>query len=84
MCVVRKPQPFGNERHAITCVLSKIMWFVEKLEGRYCPRERGRPEFDDIGNTVGTMLRCTLPLWNCTKVITMDTGFCFTNGLVEL
>ena len=52
VCVGRKPHPFGNERHTIACGLSTIMLFTEILEGRYFPRERGRPKFDDIGKTV--------------------------------
>ena len=33
MCVVRKPHPFGNERHTIDCGLSTIMWFAEIVDG---------------------------------------------------
>ena len=62
MCVGRKTHPFGNERHTIACGLSTIMWFAEIVEGRDLPRERGRPEFDEIGKTVKTMLRCTRPI----------------------
>ena len=84
MCVGRKPHPFGNERHTIACGLSTIMWFSEIVEGRDHPRERGRPEFDDIGKTVGTILLCKIPIWNRAKVVIMDSGFCVTKGLVEL
>ena len=57
MCVGFKPHPFGNERHAIACGLLTIIWFAEIVEGRNQPCERGRPEFGEIGKTVGTMLR---------------------------
>ena len=60
------------------------MWFAEIVEGRDLPCERGRPEFDDIGKTVRTMLRCTRPIWNCANVVIMDSGFCVTKGLVDL
>ena len=56
MCVGCKTYPFGNESHAIACGLSTIMWFAEILEGSDRPRERGRPEFDEIGKTVETMM----------------------------
>ena len=62
MCIGRKPCPFGNERHNISCGLSKIMWFTEIVEGIDRPCKRGRTEFDDIGQTVGTMMRCTGPI----------------------
>ena len=60
------------------------MWFAKIVEGRDLPCERGRPEFDDIGNTVVTMLPYTRPIWNCAKVVIMDSGFYITKGLVEL
>ena len=56
MCVGRKSHPFGNERHTIACGLLTIMWFVEIVEGRDRPCESGRPEFDEIGKTLETML----------------------------
>ena len=61
-CVGRKPHIFGNERHTIACGLSKIMWFAEIVEVRDRPHERRRPEFDDIGNALGTMMSCTRPI----------------------
>ena len=70
--------------HTIACGLLKIMWFSDIVEGRYRPRERGRPEFDNIGKTVVTILQCKRPIWNCAKVVIMDSGFCVTKGLVEL
>ena len=51
------------------------MWFAEIVEGRDCPSERGRPDFDEIVKTVVTMLRCTIPIWNFSKVVIMDSGF---------
>ena len=84
MCVVRKPHPFGNERHTIACGLSTIIYFAEIVEGRDRPRERRRPAFSEIDKTVGTMLLCTRHICNCSKVFIMDIGFCVTNGLLEL
>ena len=84
MCVGRKTRPFGNGRHTIACGFLTIMWFANIVEGRDLPCEGGRPEFDDIGNTVGTMLWCTRPIWNCAKLVIIDSGFCVTKGLVEL
>ena len=84
MCVGHKPHPFGNERHTIACGLLTIMWFSEIVEGRDRPPESRIPEFDDIGKTVGTMLRCKRLIWNCANVVIIYRGFCFTKGLVEL
>ena len=60
------------------------MWFAEIAEERYLPRERRRLKFYEIGKILGTMLRCTRPIWNCAKVVIMDNGLCVTKGLVEL
>lgn len=34
--------------------------------------------------TVGTILRCTKPLWHTGKVVIMDSGFCVLDGLKAL
>ena len=50
-------------------------------------RDIGRdliPDFDEIVNTVVTILRRTRPIWNCVKMVIMDSDFCVTKGLVEL
>ena len=60
------------------------MWLAEIVEVRDRPRERGRPEFDEIHKRVGTMLRCTRPIWDCANVVIMDSGFCVTKGWVDL
>ena len=56
MCVGHKPYPFGNDRDTIACGLSKMMWFAEIMEGRDLLRELRRPEFYEIGKTLGKML----------------------------
>ena len=84
MCIGRKPHPFVNESHTISCGLLTIMWFTEIVERRDIPREHGRPGFDCIGKKFGTMLRCTRPIWNCAKMFILDNVFCVTKGLVEI
>ena len=54
------------------------------MEGRDHPHERRITEFDDIGKTVGTMLRCTRTIWKCANVVIMDSDFCVTKDLMEL
>ena len=60
------------------------MWFAEIVEGRYCLRESGRPEFGDIGKTARTMLRCTRSICICAKVVIMNSGLCVIKGFAEL
>ena len=42
MCVVRKPHPFGNERHTICCALTSILWRAQIVEGKDRPTELGK------------------------------------------
>ena len=62
MCVPRKPWPFGNEYHSICCGLMMIMYFVELVEGKDKPHERPMKEYNEMGKTVGLMLRHTKAL----------------------
>lgn len=84
MWVPRKPHPFGNERHTIACGLSGILFWSELVEGKDRPKQLGKLEFQEMGNTTGTMLRCTKPIWNMGKVVVMDSGFCVVRGICEL
>jgi len=83
MYVPRKPWPFGNEYHTICCGLCGILFDLELVEGKDQPEEH-EPEFSDRGKTVGLLLRLTRSLWNTTKVVVLDSGFCVLQGLIEL
>lgn len=84
MCVPRKPWPLGNEYHSICCGLSGIMYLVELVEGKDEPPGRPDKEFNDLGKTVGLLLRLTLPLWHTSKTVVLDSGFCVLKGIIEL
>ena len=80
----RKPWPFGNEYHSIACGKSRVMYRVEIVEGKDMPCERPAKEFNELGKTVGLMLRLTRPFWSTSKVVVFDSGFCVLKGIVEL
>ena len=87
MCVPCKPHPFGNEYHTIANGdhKSPILYRVELVERKDRPRQLGKKEFDDLGGpTIGLMVRMTCNLWHTGKVITMDSGFCVSLGIVQL
>lgn len=84
MCVGRKPHPFGNERHTICCGLTTILWRSQIVEGKDRPRQLPRREFEELGKTVGLMLRMCQPLFGSGKAVVMDSGFCVAKGIVEL
>ena len=84
MCVPRKPWPLGNEWHSICCAKSGVMYRVELVEGKDRPIELGPKKFEEKGKVVGLLQRLTQPLWHCSKVVILDSGFCVLQGLVEL
>ena len=42
MSVCRKPHPFGNERHTISCALTSILFRTLIVEGKDQPKELGK------------------------------------------
>lgn len=79
----RKPWPFGNEYHTIACGDSGILFFMEIVEGKDHPRHIP-VEHENLGRTVGLMVRCTKSLHATGKVVVLDSGFCVLKGIVEL
>jgi hypothetical protein len=53
MCVGRKPHPFGNEYHTNCCAETKIMFFMEIVEGKVSPCLRAR-KCDTFSDTVSS------------------------------
>ncbi len=88
MSVPRKPHPFGNKHHTICngdlLQVSPIMFCIELVEGKDWPPQLGPKEFDDCEKTVGLMLRMSRILWNSGKIVTMDSGFCVSKGIIEM
>jgi hypothetical protein len=85
MFVPRKPWPFGNEYHTIACGVSEILYRLELVEGKDEPKEGRGPKFcDDLGKTVGLLLRLTRTIWGTGKIVVLDSGFCVLQGIVEL
>jgi hypothetical protein len=84
MCVGRKPHPFGNERHTICCGTTTIMWRAQIVEGKDRPQQRGPKEYNELGKTVGLMLRMCKPIFGAGKAVVFDSGFCVAKGIVEL
>ena len=55
------------------------------VKGKDFPCQLGKKEFDDLGGpTIGLMVRMTRNLWYTGKVVTMDSGFCVSHGIVQL
>ena len=93
MVVPRKPHPFGNEYHTI-CDGDQgrpILWWAKIQEGKDRPKKSDgswafRSEFEVSGNskTVVLMLEMTEPIHGSGKVVTMDSGFCVSAGILAM
>jgi hypothetical protein len=50
---------------------------LELVEGKDEPVQgRGQKEFDELGKTVGLLLRLTKTIWGTAKMVVLNTGFC--------
>ena len=63
VCVGHKHHPFVNERHAICCSLTSILWRDQIMEGKYFPQQLFKKEYDELGKTVSLMLRMCRPIF---------------------
>ena len=60
------------------------MWGIELVKGKDAPRQRATPEFEQLGKTVGLLLRMLKPIYSTGKVVVLDSGFCVVKGIIEL
>jgi hypothetical protein len=91
MVVPRKPHPEGNEYHTIADgdKGAPIMWRVKLQEGKDRPKlANGKPafpsEFEQHSKTAKLMLEMTKPIHGTGKVVSMDSGFCVTAGILAM
>ena len=84
MCVSRKPDPFGNERHTFFCALTSILWRAHIVEGKYRPTELGKKKWEDLGKTVGLMLRMCETIFSTGEYVVLDSGFFVSKGIIAL
>ena len=86
MFVPRKPHPSGNEYHSVCCFMSGIMWGMELVEGKDAPHaaEHPKPKHNNLGNTVGLLLRILAPIFGRGSIVVLDSSFCVLKGIVEL
>jgi hypothetical protein len=89
-----KPHPFGNEYHSIADGDDGhfIMWRVKLVEGKDRPKlPNGKLAFESKWETmypkaptVATLLEITEPIHRTGKIVTGDSGFCVTDGVLAL
>jgi len=54
------------------------------VEVNICPSQLECQEFEERGKTVGLMLRMFKNLWNTGNVVTMDSGFSVSKGILAM
>jgi len=99
MSVPRKPHPLGNEYHSIADGDDgrPIMWRIKLQEGKDRPKdEAGKWAFPSkfegtnpnskrkYTKTSTLMCEMTKPIHNTGKIVSMDSGFCVTVGILHL
>ncbi len=90
MFVPRKPHPFGNKYHTIADGNQgkAIMWRAKIQEGKDKPMDGNNPQyplqFECYSTTAKLMLEMSKLLFNSGKIVTMDSGFCVTAGILAM
>ena len=54
------------------------------VEGKDHPRQLGQPEHNNLGSTVGLLLRILTPIFFKGFIVILDSGLCVLKGIVEL
>ena len=78
----------GNEYHTIACGDTKILFFVELVEGKDTPKEgpNSKPEFEDEmkSKVAALVVRMSRDIWGSGHVVILDSGFGYIPTVVEL
>ena len=80
----RKPHPFGNEWHTISCGLTGILFDLEIVEGKDRPKEFGIDSSNRFGATGGILLRLCRSIYASGRIVVLDSGFCVLAALIQL
>ena len=84
MFVPRKPWPFGNKYHSVSCCTSGIMLGIEMVEGKDHPQQLGQPQYDNLGSSIGLLLWILTPIFFKGFIVIQDSGLCMLKGIVKL
>ena len=84
MFVPHKPWPVGNKYHMVCCCTSGVMWGIDLVERKDRPIALGQQEYNNMGSTVGLLLRMLTPIFHKGYVVILDSGFCVLKGIIEL
>jgi hypothetical protein len=84
--VTRKPTPIGSEYHTMACAVTKIIYWVEIVEGKDRPSQLGPNKYSEKGKTVGLLLRAEegAGFMSSGKALVLDSGFGVLKAIIEL
>ena len=54
------------------------------MEGKERPTELGKKKWEELGKTVGLMLRMCEPIFSTGKCVVLDSVFCVSKGITAL
>ena len=84
MTIGRKPHPFSNERHVIGFGLMSILQIACIVEGKYCPQQIGKKEYNQLGKMLSLMLSMCRPIFGSSKAVVLNIGFLVVKGIKQL
>ena len=84
ICVPRKSHPFCNKFHTAGDGVLHILFQMELVEGKDEPEEKAKPQYSNLGKTVGLLMCLAQTIYNSGRVIILDSGFCVLAGLLQL
>ena len=86
--VKRKPHPMGNEYHTTACCQSKVIFWIELVQGKDAPKEGEHKEMEferEFGSKVAALVvRMTKSVWGSGRTVMMDSGFGYIPSVVQL
>ena len=86
--VKRKPHPMGNEYHTTACWATKVIFWIELVQGKDVPKEGEHRELEfeqEFGSKVAALVVCmTRPVWGSGRAVIMDSGFGCIPSVVHL
>ena len=60
------------------------MFMIEIVEGKDQPNEMGKPQYEELGESVGLLLCLLASYFHTARYVVLDYGFCVLKVFIEL
>jgi hypothetical protein len=88
IAVKRKPHPLGNEYHTTAYCESKVLFFIELVEGKSAPKlgphRVAKFEYKFDSKIAALVVRMTRPIWGSGRVVIMGIRFGYVASMMKL